>query len=125
MITLTYGLKKPVSGDKGSIFFPALEDNFTQLDGHTHNGVNSAKIPSSSMSLITQSILAASWVSMGGGTFRQAVTLPNSMLYDQHIIKFRVTSSGHEIFPTIEKLAANQYYIYVNDNTLGVTAIYV
>ena len=125
MITLAYGLKKPTTGDRGSSFFPALEGDIAQLDAHYHNGTDSAKIPSSSISLTTQSILAAAWVAQGGGTFRQAVTLPNAMLYDQHIIRFRLTVLGHEIFPTVEKLAANQYYVYINDNSLAITAIYV
>lgn len=47
MTTLTYGLKAPDDGDQSSGasgWFAALRANFVAIDGHTHNGVNSALI---------------------------------------------------------------------------------
>jgi hypothetical protein len=29
--TLSYGFEKPATGDKGTVFWPALEDNIQQL----------------------------------------------------------------------------------------------
>ena len=40
--TLSYGFVRPATGDKGSVFFPALEDNITQLNSHDHDGTDSA-----------------------------------------------------------------------------------
>jgi hypothetical protein len=33
-------------------------------------------------------------------------------------------STGHVIYPTIEKVSATQYDIYINDNSLNLTAVY-
>jgi hypothetical protein len=124
MITLTYDFEKPETGDKGDVFFPALEDNVQKLNDHTHNGVNSAKITSSSVTTTTQAILAAGWVSQGGGTYRQLVTMSGSLLYNDYFINVKLTSSGHQVFPVIEKVSANTFYVYINDNTLDLTLYY-
>lgn len=128
MQTLTYGLQLPETGDKGSIFFPALEDNITQLDGHSHNGTDSAFIPSSSLLLTTQSILAANWVAYGSGigTYRQLVTMPGTLTFDLQVIHFRDASTGNYYQGlTLEKASANTYYVYINDSTVSLTAYYV
>jgi hypothetical protein len=125
MITLTYGLKLPETGDKGSTWFPALEDNITQLDGHTHNGVNSGKVSSSSIQKLFQSILAANWVAVGDGTgrYRQAITLVGSVPFDGTDILLQ-DASGNKYYLEIEKINASSYYVYTNDNTLALTAYY-
>lgn len=50
MEILSYGYKKPVNGDTGDVFFPALEENIQKQNDHTHDGVNSAFIASQSPS---------------------------------------------------------------------------
>lgn len=126
MITLTYGLKKPVSPDKGNVFYPALEDNFTQLDAHTHDGLTSAPVSSVASTKTTQSILAVNWSAVSGhtGTYRQEVTLPGTLLLAGIMPRFELAVLGHLIYPTIEKTASNKYYIYFNDNTLDIKATY-
>lgn len=126
MLTLIYGLKLPETADKGSTFFPALEDNINQLDAHDHDGIDSALIPSSSLTLTTQSILAANWVSLGEpGNYRQVVTMPAPLAYDGKGIFFKNSSNGDLLYLTVEKVSANSYYVYINDNTISLTAIYV
>jgi hypothetical protein len=122
--TLTYGYKLPDAGDRGASFFPDLEDNIQLTNDHTHNGVNSSLLATGSVAITTQSILAAGWVAQGGGTYKQTVTIAASLLYDAIAMDFRITSSKHQIFPTIEKVSSTSYDIYVNDNTIGVTALY-
>ena len=61
MITLGYGFKRPSSGDKGSAFFPALEDNITQLNDHTHNGVNSAPLAATAVTTQSVSVAVIDW----------------------------------------------------------------
>lgn len=125
MLILSYGFKKPETGDKGSVFFPALEFDIQQLNDHTHNGVNSALIQSSSIVATTQALLSASWVSVGGGRFRQLVMMPGAMQYDNQGILAKLTVSGDQIYPTIEKVTANTFYIYINDSSLDVTVYYL
>ncbi|MES2212774.1 MAG: hypothetical protein V4490_06520 [Pseudomonadota bacterium] len=125
MLTLSYGFKKPQTGDKGSLWFPALEGNFQQLNDHDHNGSNSARLTSSSVSVVTQAIVAGSWVATTGGTYRQLVTIAGGLFYDDYQIGVKLTVLGHVIYPTIEKVSNTQFYIYTNDNTLDYTILYL
>lgn len=88
METLTYGLKKPETGDKGSTFFPALEDNFTQLDGHSHDGVDSSLIPSSSIAASELSVTGTGWVDEGDGFYSKAVSFPGAYLNSTSQLRF-------------------------------------
>lgn len=125
MLTLTYGYKKPQTNDRGNVFFTPLENNIQQLNDHYHNGVDSALIPVSSLTKSTASILAAGWSATSGGRYRQEITLPAGFTYANTTIKF-TTAAGNQAFLTLELgSAANKYYVYVNDNTLALTALYV
>ncbi len=125
MLTLTYGYKKPQTNDRGNVFFIPLEQNIQQLNDHFHNGVDSALIPTTSLSKNIATILAAAWGATSGGRYRQLVTLPANMLYLTTHIVF-VTAAGNTALLTTEAgTLTNNYYVYVNDNTLQLTAIYV
>lgn len=124
MQTLSYGFLKPQTGDKGSAFFPALEGDIQQLNDHTHNGVNSSLLPSTSISPTTQALSSASWVATSGGTFRQLVTMPGGLIYDNFVVSVKLTSTKHLIYPTIEKVSATTFYVYTNDNSLDYTVVY-
>jgi hypothetical protein len=122
--TLTYGYKKPSTGDRGSTFFPDLEGDIQQLNDHNHNGTNSSLLSIQAVSVTTQAIASGSWAATSGGTYKQTVTLPGTLTFDTVSMEFRLTTLKHVIYPSIEKVSANTYDIYINDNTLGVTAIY-
>lgn len=127
MLTLSYGIKKPQTGDYGTTFWPAMEANFQQQNDHTHNGVDSAILSSTSINPTSASILAASWVLVSAGTYRQLVTTPPSITFDSYGMAFRITNGsdiGYEIHPTILKVSATTYYVYVNDNTINLTVLY-
>lgn len=121
--TLSYGYVKPATGDSGTTLFGYLEDNIQQLNDHTHNGVNSAKLTAASVTAVTQSVLAASWSATSQGNYRQLVTLPGSLDYDEINILMK-NSSGHIVFPTIEKVSDTTFYVYTNDNATAFTAVY-
>ncbi len=120
MITLSHGYKKPANPDTGDEFFPAMEENIQLLNDHTHDGTDGALI-----ALVTVNILAGNWVAapIGGGTYRQLVTLPSNRLYDSTDIFMRL-STGEVVYPKIEKNAANSYYVYTNDNSKTYVAFY-
>lgn len=123
--TTTYGYKKPIDGERGT-WWDNLNDNTDRLDGHTHNGTDSAPIPAKNLSKGTNSILAAGWSAVAGvdGLYKQTVTLPSGYAMATLAPTFILTASGHQIYPTIEKVSATTYDIYINDNTLAVTALY-
>ncbi len=129
MLTLSYGFKKPQTGDKGSVFFPALETNFQLLNDHNHDGVTSVAVSTTAITKGSQTISSGSWIATTGGTYRQEVTMPAGFSYAGSQIRFRISSGTHEgatIFPSIEKgSAANKYYVYTNDNSLDIEALYV
>lgn len=116
--TLSFGFVKPQSGDRGSVFFPALEDNIQQLNDHTHDGADSAKIPSSSVTATTASADSASWSSLGSGRYRQAITMPAGMDFDDYQVICRDSATGHQVLATIEKINDSSFYVYTNDNSL-------
>lgn len=123
MLTLSYGFKKPQDGDKGSIFWDALADDIQQLNDHTHNGVDSALLSSSAMTGLTQSVLAAGWVHQGGGTYRQLVNTPGGRDIDNYQLSFK-DANGHQLVLTVEKVTDSSFYVYINDNTVDLTAMY-
>lgn len=125
MITLSYGFKQPETGDRGTVFWPALEDVIEQTNNHNHDGSNSAKLTSSSVTTVSQSISSASWAAQGGGTFKQTVTMPGTMLYNDYAIVMKLTSDLSHVYPTIIRTGANTYDVYVNDSSIDLKAFYV
>lgn len=128
MIVLSYGYKLPETGDRGNIWFPALEDNITRVNGHTHNGTDSPSLTATAFSAIMQNILAASWVLVSGSTYRQLVTVPVGMTFDRSLMQFLITAGpniNQNIYPRLEKVSVNTYYVYVNDNTIALKAYYL
>lgn len=125
MQTLSYGYLKPQTGDAGSIWFPALEQDLIQLNEHDHDGINSAPLATGAVLSTNQAILASNWVSVGGGTFRQAITLPAGLIWGMMWVNFLLAASGNQVYPVVEKISSTSYYVYTNNNTLDYTAVYV
>lgn len=131
MQTLSYGYKKPETGDRGSIFWPALEFDIQRLNDHNHDGANSQKLVASSVQGIADTIAAAGWVAVAGqpGTFSQDITMPPNTLFDDYGFDFRITTAGpdvgKQIHLTVVKLAAAQYRIFGNDSSLALRVLYL
>lgn len=124
MQTLTYGYKKPGAGDGGAVFYPALEFNIQRLNDHTHNGSNSSKLNTSATEVLTVDIEDADWDAVANGTYRQSVALPGALTYDKCMISCKDTDTGNIIYPTIEKIDANNFYVYTNDSTKNYTMVF-
>lgn len=122
--TLSYGFINPANGDKGSVWFPALNANIVQLNGHSHNGTDSAPISAQYITKGTVAILSGGWTSNGTGSFRQTVTVPSGFNMSDYSITVYLTATGHVIYPTIEKLTGTTFRIYTLDNTLAYTAVF-
>lgn len=123
--TLTYGQKIPEQGDRGAPLFQDLEDNFTRLDGHSHDGIDSPLLTATAFVGVPQTILAAAWVTYGGpiGHYRQLVTMPGAFQFDTTRISFR-TTAGAYIDPTVERVSSTTYYVYSTDNTVNFVGVY-
>ena len=114
--SLNHGLTKPANGDTGETFFPQLAANVQYQSDILSN---------------TSSAAAASWGSdLGGGTYRQLITLPalltispKSYVFDDLLIKVR-DASGNVCYPTILKASSTTFYIYTNDTSQTFTINY-
>lgn len=80
-------------------------------------------LTAASITAITQSIASGSWVATSQGNYRQLVTLPGTLDYDNINITIK-NSSGHIVFAEIEKVSDTTFYVYTNDNSTAFTAVY-
>lgn len=125
--TLTFGLVRPDTGDKGNVWFPALEDNITQLDAHTHDGVTSPQIPSSSIQPTVVNVDTTGWSATGNGFFTKNVTFPGSYLNSTSQIRFLLdggTKDRNEIFPTYDLIDDTNMTITLPTNTQALNVIF-
>jgi hypothetical protein len=126
MPTLTYGFKTIADGVRG--FWDDLNDNFTMLNDHDHDGVNSSKIVPTAITKATQSILAASWSAGTGGNYTQTVTLPTGYTFSAGLsVKFYDATSGSvkdEIAMNPVWISNSSYQLQTNDVALALTAVY-
>jgi len=125
MQTLSNGYQLPETGDRGSVWFPAIESNIQRLNDHTHNGVNSERLTPEAFDAFTDStsLIPANWTLHSSGIYRAAVTMPGSKLFDTTTINLR--TNGRRLYADIEKITDNTFYVYVNDNSLTVTVLYL
>lgn len=123
-VTLSFGYVKPVSGDRGAVFWPALEDNIIQLNNHNHDGADSARLTTAATEVLTSSIASGSWVSQGNGTYKQTITLPATVSeFNKVMVNFK-DSSGNYYHLKTARVTATTYDVYINDNSVSLTAVY-
>ena len=123
--TLSHGYKKPSTGDRGSVWFANLEDNITLSNSHDHDGTDGEAIAAKYITKATDSVAAGSWVAVAGqaGTFSQTKTLPSGYLMATTQIHF-LDPNGHPLMLSVEKASATTYTVFINDNSLTLTAVY-
>ncbi len=128
---LTYGLTRPDAGDESkSEWMPNERANITHIDGHNHDGSNSALVNMSTVAKTPQDILQANWTLVTGtnGLYRQQVTMPAALTYDNAFMKFNYeggSSDKDEVFLTTEKSGASSYWVYINDNSIDLIVRYI
>lgn len=117
--TLSNGYIQPTNPTYGDLFWPAMEENIQLMNDHTHDGSDGELIAKD-----TGTAPSGSWgADLGGGTYRQTITMPNNRQYDTTQIEFRL-STGERIYPTVAKVTATTFYIYTNDNSLTFNILY-
>lgn len=123
--TLSHGFKVPSVGEKKT-WFDDLEVNIIKTNDHTHDGVNSAKIKSSSVLRESIIVLGTAFVADSGYEgYKASVTMPSGYLFDETKIVIRDNSSGEEVFAKIAKTAAGAFDIFINNNTTDLRILYV
>lgn len=116
MITLSKGYKKPETGDLGSVWFQALEDNIVQLNDHTHNGVDAAPIQTIDLSTSNSKVTVNSgdFVNQLNGYWRATVSIPGFGGVDNYVITAKDPTTKEIVYLRIEKLSTTQIYVYTN-----------
>lgn len=127
--TLPFGRKLPTDGDRGSSWFDDLEANIALDDAHTHDGVTSPLLPSTSIGKTTTAIANASWAAVAGqiGTFSQTIVLPSGITMLNMIPKFQINNGadlGDILYLTMQQITATSYELFINDSSLDVLATY-
>lgn len=127
-IELSYGYKKPQTGDKGSTFFPELEANIQQLNDHAHNGSNSAQIPSTNILCVKVSLSdpvlgQPAWTFESPGKFYKEIEIPNNADYANVFIMVK-NDAEEQMFLDIKPVSGNtkKFKVYSNDSGLSATA---
>jgi hypothetical protein len=124
-VTTSKGFRKPQAGDRN--WYSDLEFNIDRTDAHRHDGLDSVLLASPSITKATQDVLAASWVSLGEGNYRQTLTFPLTYSWNDAQIKFYVNGGamdGEEVLLSVKRLSASTFDIFINDNTLALKAVY-
>lgn len=125
METTAYGYKIMEANDIASVWMQAIMDNWERMSDHDHDGSDSVALTPAAITAYSSTVLAASWSAQGDGMYRQTITVPSGILeinsYDTYVY---ITSTGERIYPTIVRVSATSFYIYVNDNTLALTIKY-
>jgi predicted secreted protein len=111
---------KPVTGDKGAVFWPALEELFQSFNDHAHTGSDSNRLSaaSSQAAVDTTSITGAgSWTSLGSGHYEKVITMPAGLVVDDVHIQVRgaaapVTDMVLDL--SIEKTGASTFKLSTN-----------
>ena len=123
-MALTHGTEIPNAGASGNQFCPKLERNWTRYDAHDHtSGDKGSQLdPSKCFSKTSVTLLAASWVLDANDIYKQDVALPSGVSFDGlHII---TTIDGDPYNLRIDKIDANNYRIFCNDNLKDVVVYY-
>jgi len=113
MQVLSYGYKLPETGDFGDVWFVALEDNITRLNGHTHDGSDSSKLPSSAITPNKSTVVSGSF-SLVSGEFRALVSVPAGMAYDDLVVICKDPATGEQVYLSVAKVSATTFYLYTS-----------
>lgn len=126
MITLPRGFQIPERADSSSDTWDAMEGNIRRTDSHNHDGINSVKVSSVSISYNTANLPSAGWTSVSNqpSTYRQALTLPFGKTFDNTSFTFR-TSTGFVFYPTVNRLSNNSIEVVINDSSISATVTYI
>lgn len=124
MQTLTYGRKKPASGDRGNQFWPALEDNIDLDDAHSHDGADSAPIPSKNLTRGSVAVSASSWVA-DGTRFKKTVTVASGYSLATSAPVFLLNATGDRIYPDYAKINNTSFTLYMPFDDKAVDVLFV
>ncbi len=114
MNILSNGYKLPETGNFGDEWFPALEDNITLVNGHTHNGTDGEQLAGGYLVATTLTVASGSFADQGDGYWRATVTVPLSGQVNDLVVTVKDPTTKEPIALRMVKLSATQFYLYTN-----------
>jgi hypothetical protein len=138
MLTTTYGYLNPSAGDlsKGTNGWMAqVNFDITRLDGHSHNGVDSALLSINSYAAATVTAPSGSWGVNPGGSglpstgYVQTVTTPASISeINNFSVKFLISTAGSRQYQPLElfyaRITGTSFKLYSSDNSIDVLCVF-
>ena len=104
-------LKQPEAYDKE--FWQYNEFNINELAFHTHDGTRGDKLPPSSLTQLSTTVLPAT---PDGLLYSETVTLPTDNTFDNTTISFFL--SGSRVYLDYEKVDDDNFKVYSPYNTI-------
>ena len=115
MIILGNGYKLPETGDFGDDWFPALEDNIQRLNDHSHDGVDSEILTTSSTKCVVQSIASGDFAPSGNEFVAAGVNLVGGNVdVDTKTVQFRDPTTKEPIYLRYEKASQTTIDVYTS-----------
>jgi len=118
MIILAFGIPQPTTGDRGSVFFPALEEVIQRFAAHDHDGNNTELISAAFSQAGTVQAPIASWALVTTGIYTQTVIVPTDFTYDNSMIQVRRDDTKELVYPKVERISNTQIRLTAATNTL-------
>jgi hypothetical protein len=125
-ITLTYTRKKPVDGDRGSVFWDILADNIVLDDAHTHDGITSPAVPSLNITKGSSTVTNSGWTAEDDWYYK-TITMPGTYTLGNCQISFFLnggTLTGNEFFPKYVRVTNNSFKLYLPVDNQAVDILY-
>lgn len=136
--TTVYGYLNPITGDlsKGANgWMHSLNFDWDRIDGHTHNGIDSAFLTPAAVVPATVTAVSGGWGANTGGSglpsagYVQTVTTPPAVgEINNFSVTFRQSSSGVKQYQPLElfytRVTGTSFYLYSNDNSIDVLCVF-
>jgi len=113
--------------ESGNEVFDLLEEFMQRMATHSHTGQDSAII-SLNIEKGVQSLVSGVdfvWDAQGNDIYRATIPVATGGTFDGNVRHYYYLNGTEpvEFHPTIEKIDANTYYLYANDNTVDLKVI--
>lgn len=122
-----FGFKVPENNDKN--WWSYLIFNILRGASHTHNGVDSPLLPSTSFTKTSQNLSFSGWAATTQpGHYKQTVTMPAGITFANFAPLFFVDGGGDDgkqVGLSYIKLSANSFELYSNNAALSLKVLYV
>ena len=114
MRILSNGYQLPETGDFGSTWFPAIENNIQRINDHNHDGTNSPSLSAASVNGEVVLVPSGDFSLVNPGEYRALVSLPSGMDIDTANMQIRDVTTKEPIYLRVEKFSITQVYVFTN-----------